>query len=168
MLRADLPWVPESGRNWLARHSVDWWVMSEDLPVSENRIRIDGPTPISIDWRPNNLIPHAALVSEMRNLCRRMGFRKVLAKRMGIAVTSHQCGTVRIGTDPSQAPLDRECRAFDVSNLYVVDGSVFPSSAAVNPTLTIVAMALRVATKIWDSTEVRSLKADPDRQGSDG
>jgi len=57
---------------------------------------------------------------------------------------AHQNGTIRFGKDPQTSALDVHCKAHDVDNLYVVDGSFFPSSAAVNPALTIMANALRV------------------------
>jgi choline dehydrogenase-like flavoprotein len=57
---------------------------------------------------------------------------------------AHQNGTIRFGTDPETSALDVNCRAHEVANLYVVDASFFPSSAAVNPALTIIANALRV------------------------
>jgi choline dehydrogenase-like flavoprotein len=57
---------------------------------------------------------------------------------------AHQCGTLRFGEDPTTSVLNLNCRTHDVDNLYVVDGSFFPSSAAVSPTLTIMANALRV------------------------
>jgi choline dehydrogenase-like flavoprotein len=59
--------------------------------------------------------------------------------------TTHQCGTLVFGHDPARSVLDTFCRTHDVPNLFVVDGSFFPSSAAVNPGLTIIAQALRVA-----------------------
>jgi choline dehydrogenase-like flavoprotein len=68
----------------------------------------------------------------------------VLIQRMGIETNSHQCGTIRLGTDPTKSVLDPFCRSHDVPNLFVVDSSFFPSSAAVNPALTIAAQAIRV------------------------
>jgi choline dehydrogenase-like flavoprotein len=75
----------------------------------------------------------------------RIGFKINIAKHMGGLSVSHQCGTVRFGSDPSKAALNEFCRAFDQENLFVVDASFFPSSAAVNPALTIAAQAIRVA-----------------------
>jgi choline dehydrogenase-like flavoprotein len=76
------------------------------------------------------------------------GYPIVLVERMGIETNSHQCGTVKFGTDPAKSVLDPFCRSHDVPNLFVVDASFFPSSAAVNPALTIAAQALRVADHI--------------------
>ena len=70
-----------------------------------------------------------------------MSFRK----RIPLSGTTHQCGTLRFGSDPRSSVLDVHCKAHELDNLYVVDGSFFPSSAAMNPALTIYANAIRVA-----------------------
>ncbi len=88
---------------------------------------------------------HKRLVEKTRSLMRRIGFRLNIAKHMGGLSVSHQCGTVRFGSDPSKAALNEFCRSFDHENLFVVDASFFPSSAATNPALTIAAQAIRVA-----------------------
>jgi len=100
---------------------------------------------IRIHWRPNNLAAHIRLIRAAREMMRAAGYPVVLTQRMGIETNSHQCGTLRFGTDPATAVLDPFCRAHDVENLYVVDASFFPSSSATNPALTIAAQALRVA-----------------------
>jgi choline dehydrogenase-like flavoprotein len=87
-------------------------------------------------------------VSTTRRILHRLGFIKVMAHSHQTQNTTHQCGTLVFGHDPKTAVLDAYCRAHDVENLYVVDASFFPSSAAVNPGLTIVAQALRVADHI--------------------
>ena len=84
------------------------------------------------------------------------GYPIVLVERMGIETNSHQCGTVKFGTDPAKSVLDPSCRSHDVPNLFVVDASFFPSSAAVNPALTIAAQALRVADYILGLKSQRS------------
>ena len=68
-----------------------------------------------------------------------------LGKDIGLSGTAHQAGTCRFGTDPKTSVLNLDCRAHEVENLYVTDASFFPSIGAVNPTLTIIANALRVA-----------------------
>jgi len=95
--------------------------------------------------RPNNLATHEKLIETTSRLMREAGYPLILVKRMGIDTNSHQCGTLRFGSDPAKAVLDQYCKAFDLDNLYVVDSSFFPSSAAMNPALTIAAQALRVA-----------------------
>ena len=67
---------------------------------------------------------------------------------MDVSATAHQAGTVRFGSDPRTSALDVHCLAHGMDNLYVIDGSFMPSIGAVNPTLTIIANALRVAEHI--------------------
>ncbi len=128
-----------------AARSVDWWVMSEDLPDPLNRVTLTPTSDIRIHWRPNNLLAHDRLMRAAKRMLRDAGYPLLLSQHMGIATNSHQCGTLRFGTDPETSVLDPLCRAHDLDNLFVVDSSFFPSSAAVNPALTIAAQALRVA-----------------------
>ncbi len=144
MLTASQPYVPKAILQGIANRSVDWWVMSEDLPDPENRITLAGES-IRVHWKPNNRVAHQQLIKAARDLMRRAGYQIVLTQTMGIETNSHQCGTLRFGADPATSVLDPFCRAHDVNNLYVVDSSFFPSSAAVNPALTIAAQALRIA-----------------------
>jgi choline dehydrogenase-like flavoprotein len=148
MLAASKPLVPPPLLGAAARRSIDLWVMSEDLPDPENRVTVRSDGTIQVRWRPTNNEPHRRLVREAKRMMRRAGYRVTISERMGIATNSHQVGTVRFGTDPATSALDPWCRAHQVENLYVVDGSFFPSSAAVNPALTIAAQALRVGERI--------------------
>jgi choline dehydrogenase-like flavoprotein len=136
--------VPHFVNKLLADRSFDWWIMSEDLPDPNNRISVDGGR-IKMGTRRNNLRAHQELTKRAAAALRRAGLPLILTKLMPVATTSHQCGTVRFGTDPAKAALDPFCRAFDQQNLFVIDASFFPSSAAVNPALTIAAQALRAA-----------------------
>jgi choline dehydrogenase-like flavoprotein len=144
MLRSALPSLPRWVGRPLAHHSVDFLVMSEDLPHADSRVRLlpDGRT--QLDWRRTNMATHAEFVQRTRKLLHEVGFSAVLGRPFGLDTPSHQCGTVRFGDDPASAPLDPLCRAFDHPNLVVVDASFFPSSAALNPALTVAAQALRV------------------------
>jgi choline dehydrogenase-like flavoprotein len=128
----------------MAERSVDWWIMSEDLPDPENRVLQQGNT-IRLHYTENNLVGHKRLVEKARSLMSQIGFGLNIAKHMGGLSVSHQCGTVRFGSDPNKAALNEFCRSFDHENLLVVDASFFPSSAAVNPALTMAAQAIRVA-----------------------
>jgi choline dehydrogenase-like flavoprotein len=134
---------------WVSR-ATDWLAMTEDLPTPENRVRLAPDGRIVLDYRPNNTRAHAELVDELRRLLARLGLwsPRVFAHSAGVRNTTHQCGTLRFGTDPRTSVLDSFCRTHDVENLFVVDASFFPSSAAVNPGLTIIAQALRVADHI--------------------
>lgn len=144
MIRAAYPHIPRRVANWLGRHSVDVLAMSEDLPDAESRVRLTADDRIRIDYRPGGTAAHDRFVRHVKRVLRRAGFPAVLRHGFGIHAPSHQCGTVRMGTDPATSALDGFCRAHDHPNLYVVDGSFFPSSAALNPALTIAAQALRV------------------------
>jgi choline dehydrogenase-like flavoprotein len=135
---------------WVSR-GVDWLAMSEDLPREENRVTVDRDGRLRLHYTPNNLEPHGRLVREMTRLLHRLGFWKVMAHSHRSSNTTHQCGTICFGTDPRTSVLDPFCRTHDIGNLFVVDASFFPSSAAVNPGLTIVAQALRVADHIRDT-----------------
>jgi choline dehydrogenase-like flavoprotein len=81
--------------------------------------------------------------------------------RLGIGGVAHQNGTIRFGTDPATSALNLECRLHDVDNVYVADSSFFVSSTAVNPTLTIIANALRVADLIAERLGRSSFEARP-------
>jgi choline dehydrogenase-like flavoprotein len=132
---------------WVSR-GVDWLAMSEDLPDPENRVMVDGHGRLRLHYRANNLKPHLELVRTTRRLLRRLGFWKVMTHSHRKKNTTHQCGTLVFGHDPARSVLDPFCRTHDVPHLFVVDASFFPSSAAVNPSLTIIAQALRVADHI--------------------
>jgi choline dehydrogenase-like flavoprotein len=132
---------------WTSR-SVDWLVMSEDLPLPENRVTIDRSGGIRLEYRPSNVSPHTELVQRTKQMLARLGLWFPFAASLGSRNTTHQCGTLCFGTDPRTSVLDPFCRAHDIENLFVVDASFFPSSAAVNPALTIIAQALRVADHI--------------------
>ena len=148
MAQTVVPWMPLWAYNlWVAR-GVDWLAMSEDLPQPDNRVTIDADGQIRLYYRPNNLTAHHRLVRETKRILRRLGYWIVMTHSEKAKNTTHQCGTVCFGTDPHASVLDPYCRSHDVENLFVVDASFFPSSAAVNPGLTIAAQALRVADHI--------------------
>ena len=144
------PIVPGMTLDLMARHSLDFWLTSEDLPDPDNRVALDRDGKIVLRYRPNNLEAHERLTTRLRQLMRDVGMSHIVPRqlfvgqRIPLAGVAHQNGTIRFGTDPATSALDIHCRAHEVDNLYVVDGSFFPSSAAVNPALTIMANALRV------------------------
>ena len=147
ILKANVKMAPEWSLAWVARHAVDWYAMSEDLPNPESRVTVRGED-IHLDWRRSNWAAHEKLVKALKQRCRAAGYPIVLSRAFDRRTPSHQCGTVRIGRDPATAPLDPFCRAYDHANLFVVDASFLPTSAGVNPALTIAAQALRVADHI--------------------
>ncbi|HEX8029939.1 MAG TPA: GMC family oxidoreductase [Vicinamibacterales bacterium] len=144
------PFVPGMALDAIARHSLDFWLTSEDLPAADNRVMLDRDGNIVLSYTPNNLEGHAQLIARLKRVLESLGTRHVVPRnlfvgdRIPLAGVAHQNGTVRFGDDPRTSVLNRDCRAHDVDNLYVVDGSFFPSSGAVNPALTIMANALRV------------------------
>jgi choline dehydrogenase-like flavoprotein len=154
MAQIVVPWIPLwAYEAWVAR-GVDWLVMSEDLPADENRVTVESDGRIRLSYRPNNVSAHERLVKHMKRTLRDLGFWVVVAHSHRSKNTTHQCGTLCFGTDPRTSVLDPYCRTHDVENLFVVDASFFPSSAAVNPALTIAAQALRVGDHIRE-TELR-------------
>jgi choline dehydrogenase-like flavoprotein len=145
MAQTVYPWIPLWAYEWWVARGVDWLAMSEDLPHHDNRVTVAADGRIQLSYQPNNTSAHRRLVREMTRILKRLGFWTVITHSHGAQNTTHQCGTLVFGTDPAVSVLDPYCRSHDVHNLFVVDASFFPSSAAVNPALTIIAQALRVA-----------------------
>ncbi len=143
----------------MAKHSLDFWLTSEDLPEANNRVMIADDGRVRLQYVPNNEEGHKRLQAKLRDLMKgvrcavhgnachqdTVRLNAYIGKRIPLAGVAHQNGTLRFGRDPRTSVLNVDCRAHDVDNLYVVDGSFFPSSSAVNPALTIMANALRVA-----------------------
>jgi choline dehydrogenase-like flavoprotein len=148
MAQTVVPQVPLPCYEWWVARGVDWLAMSEDLPNLDNRVTVDPDGRIRLTYRPNNLKAHRMLVKEAKRILRQLGFWIVMTHSHGRTNTTHQCGTIVFGTNPRESVLDPYCRSHDIANLFVVDASFFPSSAAVNPALTIAAQALRVADHI--------------------
>lgn len=154
ILKANLPQVPEWLLERISRHAIDFYAMSEDIPHHESRVMVDGDR-IVLKWHRTNWQAHLDLVARLKAVLKKAGFPLVLSRPFDKKTPSHQCGTVRMGNDPAAAPLDIWCRSHDHENLFVVDASFLPTSAAVNPALTIAAQALRVADHIA-SKDLRS------------
>ena len=161
MARTVVPWVPGWFFDYWVARGFDWLAMTEDLPRSENRVTVDAAGRIHLAYRPTNVVAHRRLVGEVQRMLRKLGLWFQYVHSHNTGNTTHQCGTACFGTDPRVSVLDPFCRSHDVENLFVVDASFFPSSAAVNPGLTIAAQALRVADHIRE-TEF-CLTAEPAR-----
>ncbi len=134
--------------NAIAGHSVDWWVQSEDLPLADNRVTLDADGGIVLHYRETNRAAQEKLMDVLEAKLREIGFDQFLRVPMPISVVNHQCGTCRMGADPATSVVNVQGRAHDLDNLYLADASVFPTSGATNPTLTIAANAYRVAEHI--------------------
>jgi choline dehydrogenase-like flavoprotein len=135
----------------MAKHALDFWLTSEDLPHPENRVTVGRDGAIRLSKTYYNTEAHTRLLGKLKRLLGAIGCHEraiprfsVLDQQIPIAGIAHNCGTVRFGSDPRTSVLDTDCKAHDLDNLYVVDTSFFPSSAAVNPALTAMANALRV------------------------
>jgi choline dehydrogenase-like flavoprotein len=164
LFRGDAPgFVPEFALEGLADHALDLWITSEDLPDRENRVEVARDGTIVLRYRPNNLEAHQRLLAKLRDdLLEHLGCEPhlipnalYLGKKIPLAGVAHQNGTIRFGRDPATSALDVNCRAHELDNTYVVDGSFFVSSTAVNPALTIMANALRVADHLAERFGVR-------------
>jgi choline dehydrogenase-like flavoprotein len=152
MLKSDAPpLTPGFALEIAKEHIVPWWLMTEDLPDPNNRVRwVDGG--VRLEYTPNNQTSFKRLKDRWVDVLKRSGhahavfdWHAYFKKDINIEGVGHQNGTCRFGNDPTQSVLDLNCRAHDLDNLYVVDGAFFPSCGAVNPSLTIIANAIRVA-----------------------
>jgi choline dehydrogenase-like flavoprotein len=159
-LRAGAPAIaPGWSLDLMAKHSLDFWLTSEDLPDPNNRVTVNGNGEIRLSYKLNNVEGHERLQAKLKQAmkqtncdihgheCHQGLFARNLfvGQQLPLAAVAHQNGTIRFGDDPKTSALDRNCKSHEVDNLYVVDASFFPSSGAVNPALTIMANALRVA-----------------------
>jgi choline dehydrogenase-like flavoprotein len=162
ILKGGAPWfAPGVALDYMARHSLDFWLTTEDIPHPDNRVTVDRQGNIHLSKTYYNTEPHKRLLRKLKSLLGPMGCHEtaiprwsVLGQQIPIAGIAHNCGTVRFGTDPKTSALDVDCRAHDLDNLYVVDTSFFPSSSAVNPALTAMANALRVGDRLLERLDV--------------
>jgi len=136
----------------LARHAVDFWLTTEDLPDPDNRVTVDASGMVTLSYTPNNQVPQQKLYAKLKSMLSHLGMhpehlipRNIYMKiAIPIAGCAHQAGICRFGTNPKTSVLDTNCKAHELDNLYVVDTSFFVSIGAVNPSLTAIANAIRV------------------------
>ena len=144
--------APQRTLETMARHAVDFWLSTEDLPRPENRVTLDRDGHVRLAYKQTNHEPAKRLFHKLKGLLAHTGMdpdhlhhrHAYLKTDIPIAGVAHQAGTCRFGVDPETSVLDTNCRAHELDNLYVVDTSFFPSIGAVNPALTAMANALRV------------------------
>jgi choline dehydrogenase-like flavoprotein len=155
--------VPGMTLDIMARHSLDFWLTSEDLPDPNNRVTLDRNGDIVLSYTVTNDAGHKRLIKKLEYLLQHLDMHPHLVprnlfvgNRIPLAGVAHQNGTIRFGRDPQTSALDANCRAHELDNLYVVDGSFFPSSGAVNPALTIMANALRVGDHLLERLGARA------------
>jgi choline dehydrogenase-like flavoprotein len=143
--------VPGFTLELMAKHSLDFWMTSEDLPDPNNRVTVTRDGQIQLSYKPNNEEGHKRLQAKLKSLLKHANcteevihLNAYIGKRIPLAGVAHQNGTMRFGRDSRTSVLDINCKAHDLDNLYAVDASFFPSCGAMNPALTIMANALRV------------------------
>lgn len=147
--------VPEFGLEEIAKRTTGWWLQTEDLPDRNNRVKVNNGQ-VQLDYLPNNTEASERLIDRWTSVLKSMDRKAEQVVPFGIyprneipvQAVAHQCGTCRFGADSRISVLDLDCRTHDIDNLYVVDGSFFPSNSGVNPTLTIIANALRVGDRL--------------------
>jgi choline dehydrogenase-like flavoprotein len=158
MFRDDAPFfAPGFALDQMAKHAVDFWLTTEDLPTPNNRVTLNSEGKIVLNYTFNNEVPTKRLYANLKNMLEHLGMHQhlipnaaYLGKVIPIAGVGHQAGTARFGTDPKTSVLDVNCKAHELDNLYVVDTSFFCSIGAVNPSLTAIANALRVGDHILE------------------
>jgi hypothetical protein len=172
MFRGEKPGATALAPTWsltdVAKHAVDFWLSTEDLPRSENRVTVDDTGMITIAYRPTNEVPKERLYEQLKSMLGHLDMdhhhllphHAYLKNEIPVAGVAHQAGTCRFGSDPSTSVLDTNCKAHELDNLYVVDTSFFPSIGAVNPALTAMANALRVGDHLLGRMGVASSSAD--------
>ena len=167
MFRGEKPGETRFAPSWtlrdIARHAVDFWLSTEDLPSPENRVTLARDGRIVIDYTASNEEPKARLYHQLKSMLADLDMHQghllphhaYLKNEIPVAGVAHQAGTCRFGTDPATSVLNTDCRAHQVDNLYVVDTSFFPSIGAVNPALTAMANAIRVSDHLTDRLGLR-------------
>jgi choline dehydrogenase-like flavoprotein len=156
MYRGEKPLQTKLAPEWtleaVARHAVDFWLSTEDLPLPENRVTLRDDGSVALAYKATNDVAKKRLLHELKGMLAHLGMHHdhllprhaYLKNDIPVAGCAHQAGTCRFGNDPASSVLDTDCRTHEVDNLYVVDTSFFPSIGAVNPALTAMANALRV------------------------
>ncbi|MGH3012177.1 MAG: GMC oxidoreductase [Gaiellaceae bacterium] len=156
MFRGEKPVETRLAPRWslerIARHAIDFWLSTEDLPKPDNRVTVDADGKVTLSYSETNAVPKKRLYDEVKSILGQLDMNPghlvhrfaYMKNEIPVAGCAHQAGTCRFGSDPATSVLNIDCRAHELDNLYVVDTSFFPSIGAVNPALTAMANALRV------------------------
>jgi choline dehydrogenase-like flavoprotein len=156
MFRGEKPGETKLAPEWtlerVAKHAIDFWLSTEDLPRPDNRVSVDRDGKVTLSYTETNAEAKKRLYDKLRSLLGHLDLNEghlihrfaYMKNEIPVAGCAHQAGTCRFGSDPATSALNVDCRAHEVDNLYVVDTSVFPSIGAVNPALTAMANSLRV------------------------
>ncbi|HSS79907.1 MAG TPA: GMC family oxidoreductase [Gaiellaceae bacterium] len=156
MYRGEKPVQTRLAPQWslerVAKHAVDFWLSTEDLPMPENRVTVDGDGKLTLVYKATNNTPKQELNKQLGSMLGKLRMESdslfhrfaYMKNDIPVAGVAHQAGTCRMGADAGESVVNTDCRAHELDNLYVVDTSVFPSIGAVNPALTAMANSLRV------------------------
>ena len=156
MFRGERPLETRLAPEWtlerIAKHAIDFWLSTEDLPRPENRVTLEPDGNVKLSYAETNATAKQRLYEQLRSLLGKLDMSEghllhrfaYMKNEIPVAGCAHQAGTCRFGSDPASSALNTDCRAHEVDNLYVVDASIFPSIGAVNPALTVMANSLRV------------------------
>jgi choline dehydrogenase-like flavoprotein len=162
MFRGEKPGETKLAPQWtlerVARHAVDFWLSTEDLPMPDNRVTVDGDGRLTLRYSPTNDVPKQRLHAQLKSMLGKLRMEQdhlfhrftYMQNDIPVAGVAHQAGTCRFGSDPQTSVLNVDCRAHELDNLYVADTSVFPSIGAVNPALTAMANSLRVGDRVLE------------------
>jgi choline dehydrogenase-like flavoprotein len=162
MYRGERPGETKLAPHWslerIAKHAVDFWLSTEDLPRPENRVSVDGDGKLTLAYTATNEKPKQELYKQLHSMLAKLRMEPghlfhrfaYMKNEIPVAGVAHQAGTCRMGADPATSVVNAEGRAHELDNLYVVDTSVFPSIGAVNPALTAMANSLRVGDHLRD------------------
>jgi choline dehydrogenase-like flavoprotein len=177
MYRGEKPLQTKLAPEWtleaVARHAVDFWLSTEDLPLPENRVTLRDDGSVALAYKATNDVAKKRLLHELKGMLAHLGMHHdhllprhaYLKNDIPVAGCAHQAGTCRFGSDPADSVLDTDCRAHEVDNLYVVDTSFFPSIGAVNPALTAMANALRVGDHLLERMGAARPQEEPAHVG---
>jgi choline dehydrogenase-like flavoprotein len=162
MFRGEKPRETKLAPSWslerIAKHAIDFWLSTEDLPVPENRVTVDRDGKLTLSYTPTNDVPKQHLYAKLKSILGKLDMNAdhlihrfaYMKNEIPVAGVAHQAGTCRFGSEPATSVLDVDCKAHELDNLYVVDTSFFPSIGAVNPALTAMANSLRVGDRILE------------------
>ena len=177
MFRGEKPGETRFAPAWsledVARHAIDFWLSTEDLPVPDNRVTLAPDGNIAISYTASNEEPKQRLYHQLKSMLADLGMHHghllphhaYLTNELPVAGCAHQAGTVRFGNDPGSSVLDASCKAHELDNLYVVDTSFFPSIGAVNPALTAMANGLRVGDHLLERLGATQAQPEPSSVG---
>ena len=147
IMKGSVPRVPAAILDFLCRRTVDFFLLGEDLPDPASRVFVRDER-VVVDRTRTNMEAHRRFIERFKEVLRSIGFKRSVHRTFDEFSLGHMCGTLRMGHSSADSVVDPLGRSHDIENLFVADGGVFVSSAAVNPSLTIAALSLRTSDNI--------------------